>query len=311
MYIFRVSLKVYKFFAVLLHRKTNVDFARFARAQWFSPYTSAPVPESLGSVANKIDLVFVVAEKDFEILKVALPSAFNNLSSAYQSSIILITRSQDVGKLKEIFSTSNLPIVILDENEIIPGLDRNALQKKFGERYTWVLQQVLKVYSVFLASSDAVLVVDADTVLLNKREWINEFGQQLLLPTDSFHEDYYLFLAAFGICRNPPYFTFVSHHMLIQKRFMVEALQKLNIISIHDLVEFLVENVSVNSLSPLCIDYELYAQFMFNFRSERFVMEPWGNILIKKKYSKRILKSKVSLKLLGFFYDSVSFHSWS
>ena len=74
-----------------------------------------------------------------------------------------------------------------------------ALKLRFQSRYGWTLQQFLKISFVLESSLDAILIVDADTVLLEERSWISDSGRQILTPSDEFNISYYDFLSTIGI----------------------------------------------------------------------------------------------------------------
>jgi hypothetical protein len=185
------------------------------------------------------------------------------------------------------------------------------LSSKFTGRYTWVLQQLLKVIAVSGSEAEAVLVVDADTILLRKRKWFNESGQQLLQPSEEFNSEYYSFLAQFGISKIPPEFSLVSHHMIIQPRILKRAVSELGVKDVQEIPQVLKTDLIIRSESPVCVDYELYGQYMLNFRREDVFLEQWANIGISVRYMETICNSRLLILLLKPFYNSVSFHSWS
>jgi hypothetical protein len=289
----------------------HVDFVRFKTSQWLPSEASLVVPASIEESKFKIDLIFVVTKKDFSVLKYSLPKAIEAIAPELRGHIRLIVPTLDVNECKALFVNHHTDVRVSDEDTLINEFDRNVLKVKFGNRYTWVLQQVLKVAAVLESSSKASLIVDADTILLREREWFSASGQQILMPSDEFNSDYYSFLTQFGLCKNPPEHTFVSHHMLIQKSFMIEALRAIGVTSIHDLVALLNSDVDIISQSPVCIDYELYAQFMCMFYPKKVLLENWSNIGISSRRLTQTCDSPLKMAILKFFYNSVSFHSWS
>jgi hypothetical protein len=289
----------------------DVDFARFKSSQWLPSEASLVDPTSIEKSKFKIDLIFVVTKKDFSVLKYSLPKALESIAPELRGHIRLIVPTLDVNECKALFANHHTDVRVSDEDTLIDEFDRNVLKEKFGKRYTWVLQQVLKVAAVLDSSSKASLIVDADTILLREREWLSASGQQILMPSEEFNSDYYAFLSRFGLCKNPPEYTFVSHHMLIQKSFMVDALRVIGVSSIHELVALLNSDVDIISQSPVCIDYELYAQFMCKFFPKKVVLENWSNIGISSRRLTRTCDSPLKMAILKFLYNSVSFHSWS
>lgn len=295
-----------------LRKKTvALDLARFERSQWLDSHQSPEVNRHKPTESEKVDLVFVVTRKDFEVLEYSLPSAIKSLRSMSLKCIKLIVPQVDIEECERIFGKYDSRIQILNENEILSSMDRVILKEKFGFKYTWVLQQVLKVVAILSSESNYVLIVDADTILLRERNWVNAFGQQLLQPSEEFNPDYYSFLKQFGFCESSPEFTLVTHHMFFQREFMMDALLKLQLSSVSELISLINEKLINTSPSPICIDYEFYGQYMLKFQKARVVLEPWSNIAISISHLKTICNSPTRLKILGFFYNSASFHSWS
>jgi hypothetical protein len=99
--------------------------------------------------------------------------------------------------------------------------------------------------------------------------------------------------------------------MLIEKKFLIEALARIGAGSISDLVGLCISHADKNSFSPLCVDYELYGQFMMENHPEKIQLEKWSNLGIPAKYFDFFNSRKYASKILGIFYDSISFHSWS
>jgi hypothetical protein len=237
--------------------------------------------------------------------------AIKSISDYEIGDILIIVPSQDVQECNIRFSNKCKKVRIINEESLISEHERKILSSKFTGRYTWVLQQLLKVVVVSESEAEAVLVVDADTILLRKRKWFNESGQQLLQPSEEFNIDYYSFLAQFGISKIPPEFSLVSHHMIIQPRILKRAVSKLGVTDVQEIPQVLKTDLIIRSESPVCLDYELYGQYMLNFRREDVFLEQWANIGISVRYMERICNSRVLILLLKPFYNSVSFHSWS
>ena len=310
-FFFNFGVLVISLVAKIRSLELEIDFNRFKSSQWILPRHDIRRKVQAKSQNLVIDLVFVVAKKDFEVLKFSLPNAFRSIPTNMRGNINLIVPRQDLSSCTILFKDEKLPIRIIDEEIMIQESDRQALKNKFGSRYTWVLQQLLKVAAVLHSESGATLIVDADTIPLRRRNWFNKYGQQILMPSDEYNSDYYLFLSQFGICKNPPEYTFVSHHMLIQRQYLVEALASLKISTTGELINLICNRIQINSQSPVCVDYELYAQFMLNRHPEEIALCRWSNISIPVKRLNHICKSSLRLRVLSLFYNSVSFHSWS
>jgi hypothetical protein len=308
---FKLGVQIIKLVAKFKSSQIEIDFNRFMHSQWIRPHQTSRKGALLDSHGMKIDLVFVVTRKDFDVLRFSLPKAFRSIPANLRGEVRLIVPTQDVEECMTLFKDKAIPLRVSDEEHLIEESARQVLKDKFGSRYTWVLQQILKVAAVTDSKSKATLIVDADTVLLRRKNWFNKYGQQILMPSDEYNSDYYSFLSQFGICTNPPKYTFIAHHMLIQRQFLIEAFKELGISTIRELIDLLDRTTQVHSQSPVCVDYELYGQFMFNRYSKQIVLSRWSNIGISVSRLEQICNSTFRLRFLGLFYNSASFHSWS
>ena len=310
---FKLPLFIYRIFICLVKvywhgRLTNFNFERFRDAQWF-PNENLRIPKGL--VHKKIDLVFVATQKDFEVLKLSLPLAASTIPENQLGVIQLVVPSVEVDLCRLTFGAFSPKLEVVDENHLLSIEDRENLFNKFQDRYTWVLQQLLKVASVLNSDSDAVLIVDADTLLLNRRAWLNPDGIQILQISEEYNADYYEFLSSIGIGGSSPKYTHITHHMLIQKKYLIEVLDRINTHNVSELVNLLAKSVTVKSKSPVCIDYELYAQYMMLEHRDKIILSRWCNLGVPLKFFEFITRSSFRIKLIGILFYSVSFHSWS
>jgi hypothetical protein len=254
----------------------------------------------------------VATAKDFEILKSTLSITLESLSNYQVSSVTIIVPDSQIKTLSDLLPKTESPVVILPESSLVSQIEIKLLKEFFGDRYGWVLQQILKMLFVKKSLFLGVLVVDADTALLTSRIWIDSNHRQVLCPTWENHAPYYKFLEKHGIPVNPPEFTFVSHHMLFQPMVLNEVLRLQGWDTTQKIIESLMSSTSTNENSPFSIDYELYAQYLYLHHPEKVVLEKWGNYEAKPRKSTASAtehaKSVIS-KSLGK-YASVSFHSY-
>ena len=309
--VFRFCVPIIKLVSRSRQFPLQVDFERFARSQWLQGGEFKSIKRTHSLQPVEIELVFVVTRKDFGVLKYSLPMAINSLSNYLIPTITLIVPSNDVAECTTRFVSKSNKVRVIDEDNIFDQGKREILLEKFEGRHKWVLQQLLKVEAVLTSEAEAVLIVDADTLLLRKRRWFNDLGQQLIQPSEELNPQYYSFLEQFGISRNPPAFSLVSHHMIFQPRYLREALNKLGVADMDEILQVLKAKLIIQSQSPVCVDYELYGQFMINFRRGDVFLEQWANIGISARHLEGICNSRILIGFLKFFYNSVSFHSWS
>ena len=288
-------------------RKLDFDPIRFEKSSWISQKRE----KKSGNLEKSIELVVVSTAKDFDILPHSVKHALNALSKYKYGGVRIIVPERDVIQCRELFHNSGRKISIIDENTFISKNQFEILSNTFGDRDTWVLQQLLKVQAVISSKSDAVLILDSDTILLRKRPWFDQEAKQILTPSTEFNPAYYLFLNKMILTPVIPNYTYVSHHMIMQPNVFKQILKSLDLIKTEDLINYCCINSDKTVQSPICIEYELYAQFLALKKDQMAFHANWSNVTIPKTYSRIILNSKVLRIFITRLYNSISFHSWS
>jgi hypothetical protein len=261
------------------------------------------LPESL-------EVLVLSSGKDLELLEDCLKYAAQTLHvfSSLRFSII-VPHANLLLTQKMFFENSSISVIC--EDSLISKNLIAQLKNLFGARYTWVLQQIIKLKFTYSSGSEYVLLLDADTILLNSRNWIDGNGRQILMPSLEVTPSYYRFLSQLGVCEIEPRYSFVSHHMLIENKEFRQMFSSLGFENVDDFIDFSINNTELESQSPFSIDYELYSQYLFNRRSGKIFLEKWSNLNLPRKSAKKYLSSRFRMYILKFFYNSVSFHSWS
>ena len=258
-----------------------------------------------------LELIIVACKKDFEVLSQALHLTLKSLSNFNSVRIKIIVPSRDILEMKMITLKFSHDIEIVNEQSIVNSEIFSEIRKLFGNRDTWVYQQLLKLYAVAQSSARVVMVLDADTVLVQKLKWIIDGERQLLMPSHEYNKPYYSFLQAIKINQINPQFTFVSHHMLYVPRILSQIMANLKVDSQSELIKLFSLHAELDSSSPVCVDYELYGQWMFSNLKSKVYFGKWANLVISRTLLKKTLNSQIKMKLYSKCFNSISFHSWS
>jgi hypothetical protein len=212
-----------------------------------------------------MELLVVCGSQDTPILPLCIKSALQ-FSVNPVSKIMIVMCESDVEltqkQFLEINMFRNIPISIVSENDFIPLDIRFQLKQKFEERYGWILQQVIKVNYVSQSQAKAVFVMDADTVLLQPLAGIDVNGNQHLSYSSEMQGSYREFLKQIRVPIRRPFFSTVTHHMIIQPAIMRELLMNSGMQDLDKLIEKLIRFNSKSAVSPISIDYEMYGQYL-------------------------------------------------
>ena len=114
----------------------------------------------------------------------------------------------------------------------------------------------------------------------------------------------------FGL-RTSSRFSFVSHHLLIQQKVLKKIMQESKCSSINNFVKKVLTESELTSNSPFSIDYELYSQYLLRNFPNNVRLSRWGNLSIKRSHGVLKLLDSNFIHLVGFFYFSISLHSWA
>lgn len=300
-------LRAFLLFRTLFRSSLSIDLHRLSMALNFPRRDCGA-----GSFDKSIELVFVAIKKDFPVLVKSIYFAKNSIRDYKFSGVRVIVPDAEVNQCVVLLSEHGInEVTVIPESTLIAHKHFMMLQETFKGRANWVLQQILKVQAVLTSTSDGTLIVDSDTLLLTKRPWFTESGSQLLTPSYEFNPPYYEFLANLDICPPNPKYTFISHHMLMQRSELERTFQALGWGEIDSMVEYICHNARTDIESPVCVEYELYAQSLVSRSPEKVHFGIWGNISISRTFLERVLTSRIILTILRRSFHSVSLHSWS
>lgn len=259
---------------------------------------------------SKIEVLFVTTAKDFQILRSAIKFAYKATSQHNTVNFIVLVPDHEAELCDSLLADLNLPISVIQESTFISDSTRKKIKDKFHSRTGWVLQQILKDLYVLNSKAPGVLIVDSDTLLLEKRNWLSTSGKQILLPTWEYHFPYYNFLNSRNISKKWPKFTFVSHHMMMQPNILREAFTAAGWQNLNDLVESLIAVRSEGEGSPFCIEYELYGQYLLTHYPELVSLEKWSNTSFSRTSTVDLELEHQVLDIFGKRFASVSLHSY-
>jgi len=281
-------------------------FNRFYRANRLSNdliWTRAELPE--------IEALFVVAGKDLDILPESIAQVLlTSLNPIKCISIIVPEKDLENCKVKLIDISKNENIKIISEDKYLSDSFRLKIKRTFGARYGWVLQQLLTVEFVYKSKSQGVLMVNADTMILRNIQWVDSLGNQVLMASNEFHKPYYKLLCDIGLIEKDPNYTFVTHHMLFQPQLLHAVLDQLQVKNLEAFFDLVLDHVDTKILSPLCIEFELYAQGILRFFPTQVLMRKFANIGMKRLSGNLEIADQIKKLKKEGDYNSVSMHSY-
>ena len=283
---------------------TNVDF--------FKTSNSVQNRRFLRNLAGfgSMSIYFVATKKDFLILKHSVMFAKKSVINVDLQIIGIIVPDEVIEEARNLFNESD-ELTIIAESTILKRDVFEKINPRFGSRSNWIYQQLLKVFLIRDAKTKYCLIIDADTLLISPRLWIDRSGCLGLTPTDESNRDYSDFIAKLELENKPPSNSFVPHHMCFDVELYGRMLKEYKINTPDELIDKILIESNHESASPVSIDYELFGQWVTSHHPERVVLMKWANLAIPRSKSSRILASKFRISILRIFYNSISFHDYS
>ena len=218
--------------------------------------------------------------------------------------IHLIVPNKHYDEAKEITNQMRPEVTVHAESEYFSNRNVELLSKRFENRIGWVLQQLLKVMFSNLSRSNFVLVVDADTILLEPRPWLQMNSRQILSLSEERHNPYYTVLDFLGI-KNRRDYSFITHHMVYQPWVWQEIFRSINVTNQDDLISKVL-SLPLDSESPFSLDYEMYAQYLLGNYPQLVDLRKWSNLECAPNNLTRIGWQEE----IAEHYYSMSVHSW-
>ena len=314
---FRLSRKFFDALLGLYNRlRRNLNRKPIQPSSQFYSSNFDQFPNIECGEVQPFEVVYVSTIKDFMVLRVSLRRILKLYTPKEVPGIRVIVPAVDYEFCRILISDLNYPpgdrsIEVISEEIYFKKSTVSLIKAKLPERFGWVIQQFLKLEAVLESKENNVLIIDSDTILTRRREFVFKNKQQLLLPSDEFNIDYYRNLEViFGI-DSPSKYSFVSHHLLFQKDVLTEILQKFKCQNAEDLAVKVLSESELTSSSPFSVDYELYSQFLIHNYPQRVQLSRWGNLSLKRSRFILNLADTKLINILGLFFFSISLHSWT
>ena len=165
-------------------------------------------------------------------------------------------------------------MVSTDESVLSADLVQAINELVPKERRGWIIQQIIKFQMVIMSDQVATLILDADTVLLSPKIWLDSEGTQILCIANEYHLPYKKHIRKVFGGQNH-LLSFTTHHQLM-KRDSVKEIFGLNGDGLVDWLKLADFNES-----SATSDYETYGEWMVAQNPKRVVFAKWNNVSAK------------------------------
>ena len=273
----------------------------------------APSVELEDREPPEIDLFLACAGKDLLTLPLAISAAAVNVKNPIGTiSVAVPDHDRDTAQsvLAETLSSGTLDRVrITADSEWVNPKTINDLRQVFGNRFGWVLQQIITTNFVLKSSSRGVLVINSDTVLTRPKLFLDSKGKQILHRSSEFNEPYYKYLRSLDEQLEVKS-SHVTHHMLMQPDLMRAVMRHIGFESIDALGRSVIDFSSKTGQRQFCLEFELYAQFVKLLFPERIIEIKFSNISVSRTDELAVLERQAHQIGRSKVFNSVSFHDY-
>jgi hypothetical protein len=255
------------------------------------------VGEGFRSRKGTLDIIIPVASKDSPCLEQVLAAARKNLRHRI-AKIYIVYRERPEGRIARARD-----VVLVDEREVAPVPKSRITYRPRGvDRSGWIFQQLIKLSCDQICTSEHILVLDSDTVLMRPQRLIKN-GRVVLNVSDERHAPYYQVIERLlpGTAIYP--YSFVSHHMLFTKSFLREMKARLER-SGKPWFQAILDAIDPQELSGFA-EYELYGNYMTAYHPKSVRVEHFLNQGFAADWVRRLWYVKLRYPL----NKSASFHS--
>lgn len=264
-----------------------------------------PSQSSVIHVRN-FEAIVPCSPKDNEIVGHCVAGILENAIGC--TSIRIVTPNSNLSFLQQKFSNESR-VQVLDESKVLPKQIFEYINTSVPKAIRgWSIQQSLKIHLAQNAASEAVLAVDADTILLKPRVFFYDEQSQLLVGTHEYHVPYREHIRLmWPQIQKLHALSFVPHHQLMQKRVVMEMYG-----AGHEGILRWLKFGNIAEGSPYS-EYESYGQYLISKGQPiEYSIVKWGNSSLSRSHLKGI-SAQFSLEILKALLPnhlSVSLHSY-
>ncbi len=259
-------------------------------------YTLTPDP---------IDVVFVCHEKDTRTLDLAITGI--KTYGVNIRNITVVSEKKFTDKATW-FNEALFPFTKIDVATTIFNDKEKALRylAKTTNRIGWIYQQLLKLYapSIIPNISPNVLIIDADTIFLNRTTFMDPKGNPFFNVSKEFNKDYFDHAARLipSFKKIHEQHSGITNYMLFQKPILNDFLKTIRTIHNQEPWQALCKCIDSNRIFASISEYELYFNFALA-RTDQAIIRP-----LKHRDIKFDMKLMYACCNMGDHY--VSCHTW-
>jgi hypothetical protein len=267
-----------------------------------------PIRISKSKIQVQIEVLIPCIERDLDVLPLCILGIVKNSENPI-SRIRVISKST----LSQQLHNQTHELLYEVETETIPSQTLNDIKHYVpADKRGWVTKQILAMWVAYSSSEQGVLVIDADTILLNKRLFLSP-SRQILFPVVEFNLfDADTTYATWPVAESFPV-SFTAHHLLLQPNLVREMFDSIG--GFQDGTRKWLESTSNGSEWKPISDMHSYGTWLLSEYPRNVRFGKWINLRVSRTllsgYSKKDadwMFKELESKFQN--YNSVSFHHY-
>lgn len=246
-----------------------------------------------------LDVVIPVAAKDWQVFPMVVASLKQKLKHPVEK-IYVVSQNSRMAREK----CRELGCQLIAEERVLSITPNKINYRVEGtDRSGWIFQQLVKLSADKIARRDYILVIDADTVLLQPQIFIAD-GKIVYLVADEWHEPYRRAYQRVFKERPKADFSFIAHQMLLLRPWLQEFRQEIEKKNRGKTwYEVIIDNLDKQESSSFS-EYESYGNWTWQKYPEKIRLEYFFN----KRLGRDQFDTYKNLDLKE--HRSVSFHQY-
>lgn len=265
---------------------------------------------------KEFDIYIISSKSDWNTAKKTIPLIKKNI---YCRNIFIVSSAEIKSEVE-----SSGCCGFVNEDEVFEGLSYGSVKKYLKdngfmeENAGWYLQQFLKLSISTICQDEYYLVWDADTIPMRKIDFFDKDGKPYFnLKREYFYSYFRTITNLFGINKVTKE-SYISEHMLFNKRILEEMLQKITDDRIFAGSNFWEKILSASQMilpdfikkdQRYFSEFETYGTYIDNFYPEFYSKRK----LVTLRYGVDFFGAEPSSEILEWIskdFDTVSFEKW-
>lgn len=264
-------------------------------------------------MSNRYSVVMMCTTDTIKSLK----NNYKHINEYLKPKSIIVVASK---KVKNIIDEEYPDIQFIDEDQLYPQMNLKLIKETISlkidgdivpRRAGWYFQQFLKMAYCTVCEDDEYLIWDSDTVPTHYIDFYSENGKKIFDIKTEYHKPYFDTMnKLFPMLKKSNDYSFISEHMLIEKKIMLELISKIEQnpdIEGNVFWEKIINAIDLKHLGESGFsEFETYGTYVEYFYKDKYEIRKWESLREGTAFYKKGVDENV-LRYLSKKYDAVSF----